>query len=110
MKRKRAKIAQLAEEVGLVTYEKDKLVKYLGHAISKRLRTRGQNFLYQSAAFSIPNFPRACALTIFPVTFLTENSAKLLTWRLESMAEVASVMGCLMSQACQSSSGCTRGE
>lgn len=54
---------------------------------------------YQSAAYSLPNFPRALALSLFPENLLVTNTTKVLTWHCSSMQEVSSVMSSMLAQS-----------
>lgn len=103
-------LTRLSAELGFTMVRDVKLAKYLAHAILKRLQTRGENFLYQSAAFNIPNFPRSYAQKIFPEQSVTENSEKVQTWRLESMLEVANIFGPIFGLTRKMASGCLRGK
>lgn len=105
-----AELTELSEQMGYSAIENVKLAKCLGHAISKRLRTRGENFVYQSAAFNVQNFPRAYAQQIFPASCIIENTMKVQTWRLESMKQVSMTFGFLLEMTTQMAAGCLRGE
>lgn len=101
---------RLSAELNCTVVENRKLGKFLAHAILRRLRMRGENFLYQSVAFSIPNFPRSYAQRIFPAESVIENSTKVQTWRLESMSEVSSSFGQIFAMTRHMAFGCLRGE
>lgn len=104
-----AQMNNLSNELGFSTMSNIKLAKCLGTAISKRLRTRGENFTYQSAAFSLDNFPRSYAQNVFPESCVIENSAKVQTWRMETMLEVSQAFRDLLAMTTRMSAGCLRG-
>lgn len=73
-----------------------------------RLKTRGDNFQYQSAAFSIANFPRSVAQALLPLDCVTDDTPKVQTWTITSMERLAQTFDPILLKTDQMTAGCSR--
>ena len=73
-----------------------KLRREIGQGIARRMVNRMGDFVYQSVAFSLVNFPLSVLENIFPADLMTTNETDLKTWSLTSVDWVAAVLGPLM--------------
>ena len=82
----------LARELGYALSPLDALRRELSFSISTRLVTRLGIDVYQTAAYNLPLFPREAALQIFPDALKTRDQPSVVTWRLETCADVVSTL------------------
>ena len=72
----------------------------LGAAIAPRMRTRSKNYIWQTASFTVHDFPLEALLSL-PEGLKTQDSPKLLQYNADSMAQVeelaASILRCTKS-------------
>lgn len=102
------KLLRLATELGFAISPIDAWSTYLSHSINMRLKTRGDNFQYQSAAYHIPNFPRSVAQTLFPPQCITEDTGKVQTWTIDSIQQIAETFDPILSKTDRMAAGCSR--
>ena len=77
-------------KLGMVLASVSSLEIALAMGMTRRMRPRSAMQVYQSVAFSLPNFPRQAALDIFPRSQLvTKKEAATLTWKFVSISEVS---------------------
>lgn len=98
----------LASELQFAVTPLDIWSTYLSHSTLMRLKARGDNFQYQSAAYHIANFPRSHARTVFPEECVTVNTEKVQTWVIASMIELAKVFDPIMTRTDTMAAGCTK--
>ena len=67
---------ETALRLGYAVMPMDKLRRELAQSIASRMVNRTGEFVYQSVAFSITNFPLTVLQTVFPVHFLSAASAR----------------------------------
>ena len=70
-----------AMSLGHFVQKKDTWVVELAHSIGQRIMNREGGFIYQSAAYHLPCFPKECALQLFPDSLITTRTARTITWR-----------------------------
>ena len=87
MSAKEITMRELAEELGFVVCQKHKHLNHLSQQMTARLTTREGKNVYQTAVFSIPNFPREVLEENLPVGLIVESSASSSTWMFESTPE-----------------------
>lgn len=98
----------LANELGYAISPIDNWMAYLSHSINMRLKTRGDNFQYQSAAFHIPNFPKLVAQSLFPPHCVMEETDRQQTWTIRTMEELATTLHPILSKTDHMAAGCSR--
>ena len=84
----RATLFALASEFGFDLTESAKNLTELALSILTRMRTRGGKHIYQSANFSISNFPRAALEKMLPMTCVTVDTPSEKIWRIESLEDL----------------------
>ena len=95
-----ARIAALAYDAGYVIKSLESFREDLGAAIATRMRTRSRNYIWQTASFTVHDFPREALLSL-PEGLQTQDSPNLLQYNADSMAQVeelaASILRCTKS-------------
>lgn len=105
------KIAQmmaLATECGYICEPTTKYRHEFILAITSRLVHRIGLDVFQSAAFSLPMFPRQSAIHIFGDEHMTVESPHCLTWRIETLEGLAALLGTMLNEASKSVANLTR--
>ena len=95
-----ARIAALAYDAGYVIKSLESFREDLGAAIATRMRTRSRKYIWQTASFTVHDFPREALLSL-PEGLQTQDSPNLLQYNADSMAQVeelaASILRCTKS-------------
>ena len=105
------KIAQmmaLATECGYICEPTTKYRHEFILAITSRLVHRIGIDVFQSAAFSLPMFPRQSAMHIFGDEHMTVESPQCLTWRIETLEGLVALLGTMLNEASKSVANLTR--
>ena len=90
-------LTALATKLGVISVPVAHLKTSLAVGIVRRMRPRSGTNVYQSAAFSLQNFPREAALKILPVeSLVTPEEATTVTWRFDLQAEALQFFGRLL--------------
>ena len=95
--REEAEMIETARRLGYAVMPVDKLRRELAQSIASRMVNRTGEFVYQSAAFSITNFPLTVLQTVFPDYLLTTDTRETKTWTLPSVSACATILGPLIS-------------
>ena len=95
--RQHMQLFALAKELGYALSPLSSLRQEVSASISTRLVTRLGVDVYQTAAYNLPSFPREAATEIFPDALMTTDTLTVVTWRLETMAEVLATLGPILS-------------
>ena len=104
-----ARMLQLAAECGYVCEPTTKYRHELGLAITSKLVHRRGLDVYQSAAFSIALFSLKAGRDMFGEANLTTDSPQCLTWKIDTMPELAAFFGNMLGESGKLCSGLTRG-
>ena len=86
-----------ALELGFVCFPLHKYRKQLGTMMARRMCQRRGEFIYQSAAFSLDNFPLSAAEHIFPDHLVTLTTTSVKTWKSSTFTELMQMTGTLLS-------------
>ena len=87
---------EMAHRLGYAVTPISKSRQELARAIASRMVNRKGDFVYQSAAFSITNFPLSALESIFPDNLLTNDPDAPKTWSLPSVGCVSTILGPLL--------------
>ena len=82
-----ARIAAVAYDAGFVIKSLDSFREDLGSAIATRMRTLSNKYMWQTASFTVRDFPREALLSL-PEGLKTQDSPNLLQYNANSMAQV----------------------
>ena len=95
-----ARIAALAYDAGYVIKSLESFREDLGAAIATRMRTRSRRYIWQTASFTVHDFPREALLSL-PEGLKAQDFPNLLQYNADSMAQVeelaASILRCTKS-------------
>lgn len=108
MTREETQLMEMAHRLGYALTPVIKLRRELAQAIASRMINRTGENVYQSAAFSITNFPLSVLQELLPALLLTKDSNGTKTWSLTSAAVVASYLGPLMQEMIGMCGGASR--
>ena len=93
---KMEQLLDLAKEMGFFVTPKARWITLLAGQISTRLRAREGSHVYQSAAFSIPNFPYELASQTFEHLQEIQDTPKgTTTWRAPTMQQTTELLACI---------------
>lgn len=107
--KKLSSLLKLADELGYVCHPSRIWRRLLANSISTRLRTKGDNMQYQSAAYHLANFPLSVAQEIFPTSSMITETETVVTWRLESVPEVSQTLHPLLTDTANFQTGSSKG-
>lgn len=90
-----------AMELGFVCFPLHKYRKQLGTTMARRMCQRKGDFIYQSVAFSLDNFPLQAAEEIFPDHLVTHTTSNHLvkTWTASTYQELMQMTGTLLASS-----------
>ena len=71
----------------------------LAARISQHMVNREGAFVYQSAAFTIPCFPRETAMRLFPEELISQRAKGVLTWTASSILSLRQLLGPVLTRA-----------
>ena len=71
----------------------------LAARISQHMVNREGAFVYQSAAFTIPCFPRETAMRLFPEELISQRAKGVLTWTASSILSLRQLLGPVLTHA-----------
>ena len=94
--REETQLIEMAHRLGYAVTPISKSRQELARAIASRMVNRKGDFVYQSAAFSITNFPLSALESIFPDNLLTNDPDAPKTWSLPSVGCVSTILGPLL--------------
>lgn len=94
--REETQLIEMAHRLGYAVTPISKSRQELARAIASRMVNRKGDFVYQSAAFSITNFPLSALESIFPDDLLTNDPDAPKTWSLPSVGCVSTILGPLL--------------
>ena len=103
-----AQMLSLAEECGYVCEPTTKFRHEFILSITSRMVHRQGKNIYQAAAFPVPLFPRQAAIDMFGMTNVTTQTSSCWTWKVESLAELATILGSMLNEAGKNCAGLTR--
>lgn len=99
----------LAMELGYFCTPATTFLVDLSTRISSAIRTRGGHLVYQSAAFSLPNFPLELARWTFALASQdSQTPAGTTTWTVVNMHQTARVFGSIWQDAAPCCSGASK--
>ena len=96
--REEMQLLEMASQMGYAVTPISKLRRFLAQSIASRMVNRTGEFVYQSAAFSIPNFPLTALETALPSYLLKTDLPGTKTWSLPSVTLAAVHLGPLMQE------------
>lgn len=91
-------LLSLATELGYLLQKSSVLESELAHAIVTRMTNRIGGNVYQSAAFSLPAFPKAALKQMLHPSLIREETNSLVTWSARSIAELRLLLGDMLSK------------
>uniref|UniRef100_A0A7S4BSU0 Uncharacterized protein n=1 Tax=Chrysotila carterae TaxID=13221 RepID=A0A7S4BSU0_CHRCT len=101
-------LKDLAAKLGFVVQPVQSFKRLFVKSVTNRLKMREGSFVYQSAAYHLPNFPREAATSLFPLHRLTEQSPKGLTWSLSTTRKISEFMREMLTSPPTSTAGTSR--
>ena len=90
--REETQLIEMAHRLGYAVTPISKSRQELARAIASRMVNRKGDFVYQSAAVSITNFPLSALESIFPDDLLTNDPDAPKTWSLPSVGCVSTIL------------------
>ena len=93
-----AQLMELAQKMGYALTPVTNLRRQLAKAIANRMVNRSGDTVYQSAAFTLTNFPLSALEMVLPPHLLTNDEPGAKTWSMPSVEMVASVLGPLLQE------------
>lgn len=106
--RELAKLKKMATAHGLVTFEKEKLMRELGQSIAKRMIQRRGNKIYQMITFALPYFPRDILEEVLPDAFVIERTPQRTSWALASTPALSLTLAPLLVKSTYVCAGSSR--
>ena len=95
--RQLAELHESARRLGQICFPLQNYRKQLAQSIARRMSQRLDDFIYQSAAFSLDNFPRQAAEEILPEYMLVQpTTPSVKTWRATTHSEVMAMVSPLI--------------